>query len=115
MSGGDNQSPLVGDAIPLGDHESSAPTNLAPPPAGELLTLTFEDLIPDSQGEVVILSDAGHDIAVVTHQPVASQGVEASHIMASGLDVSGFAFCTFADGVTLFYPTTQRLFVTDEG
>lgn len=113
MSGRDDGSPIVDGPIPLGDHDAPA-TGLAVP-AGELLTLTLEDLIPDARGEVVILSDAGHDIAVVTHQPIANQGIEASHVTAAGLDVSGYGFCTFAEGITLFYPPGQRLFVTDEG
>jgi hypothetical protein len=111
VSGRDNGSPIVDGAIPLGDH----PTTPIAAPAGELLTLTLDDLIPDTHGEVVILSDAGHDIALVTQQPVASQGIEASHVTATGLDVSGYAYCTFADGLTLFYPPSQRFFVTDEG
>lgn len=116
MSGRDGGSPLVDGEIPLGGHATATSATSGPAtPSGEFLTLTLEDLIPDARGEVVILSDTGHDIAVVTQQPIASQGVEASHVTAAGLDVTGYGFCTFAEGITLFFPPGQRLFVTDEG
>lgn len=109
-----NNSPVLVDSIPLGDHDGMA-TAGGQVSGGELLTLSLDDLIPDARGEVVILSDAGHEIVVVTGEPIAQQGFQPSHIMESGHDVSGFAYCTFASGITLFYPASQQLFITDEG
>lgn len=114
MSAHNGGSPVIDDTIPLGDHDQIPATGDGFVPAGELLTLSLEDLIPDVRGEVVILSDTGLDIAVVTTEPVASQGVETLHVMDSGLDVSGFGYCTFVGGITVFYPPTHRLLVTDE-
>lgn len=114
MSAQNSGSPIVDDTIPLGDHDRAPAASDGLVGGAELLTLSLEDLIPDARGEVVILSDAGHDIAVVTHEPVASQGIETLHVMDSGLDVSGFGYCTFAGGLTVFYPPTHRLLVTDE-
>ncbi len=80
---------------------------------GETLTLTMEDLIPDARGEIVILNETGQDIAVVTADSIAAHGVESSHTTALGMDVSGFSYCTFASGLTIFYPSSQRLLITD--
>jgi hypothetical protein len=91
----------------------AAATSTEPP--GDSLALRLEDLIPDARGEVVILSPEECDITVLTSQAVAQQGTEPSHVTSVGLDVSGFSFCTFDGGVTVFYPGTHRLVVMDEG
>jgi len=84
--------------------------------AGEMLTLSLDDLVPDSRGEIVILSAGDHDINVITDQPVAKSGIDSvqPHLTETGLDVSGFAYCTFADGVTVFCPSAHRLTVLNE-
>jgi hypothetical protein len=85
-------------------------------PAGVLpadtLTLALGDLIPDARNEVVILDGSGQDIALVTHDAIAVHGIAEAHVTVTGLDVSGFAYCTFEGGVTVFYPATHRLVVT---
>jgi len=95
--------------------ETHAP---APPPADAAgdatLTLALEDLIPDARGEIVILDHSGQDITMVTHEGVAAQGVEDAHVTAAGLDVSGFSYCTFEGGITVFYPATHHLLVTQD-
>jgi hypothetical protein len=105
-------SPLGDHPIPLGDE--APPHADAPAAPSEALTLAFEDLIPDARGEIVILDQSGQDIAVVSHEAVAAQGVEPAHVMESGFDVSGYAYCTFASGLTVYYPATHRFLVTDE-
>lgn len=88
----------------------------APDPAEagrDMLTLLLEDLVPDARGEIVILSDGNHDITVITDQPVADQGRQSAHVTDAGLDVSGFSYCTFASGVTVFCPSTHHLVVLD--
>lgn len=71
---------LLGDhPIPLGDE--APPQADAPVAAGEALTLALDDLIPDARGEIVILDQSGHDIAVVSHEAVAAQGLEPAHFM----------------------------------
>jgi hypothetical protein len=81
-----------------------------------MLTLSLDDLVPDGRGEIVILSEGDHDIAVVTDQPVTNRGVGAPqpHLTEAGLDVSGFSYCTFASGVTVFCPSAHRLTVLNE-
>jgi hypothetical protein len=97
--------------IPLGEEAAPQAESAAQAPA---LTLALEDLIPDARNEVVILDHSGQEISVVTSEPVASQGIQDAHVTASGHDVSGFAYCTFESGLTLFYPPTHHLLVTDE-
>ena len=98
----------VGDEpIALGNLDHTAP------PAATL-TLSLGDLIPDARNEIVILDGSGHDIAVVTGDAVSTHGIADAHVTAAGLDVSGFAFCTFEGGVTVFYPATHRLVVTND-
>jgi hypothetical protein len=82
----------------------------------DMLTLSLDDLVPDARGKIVIVSDGDHDITVVTDQTVASTGVEPSqpHLTETGLDVSGFSYCTFASGVTVFCPSAHRLLVLNE-
>lgn len=80
----------------------------------DALTLALGDLIPDARNEVVILDGSGQEIALVTHDAIAAQGVAEAHVTVTGLDVSGFAYCTFEGGVTIFYPATHRLIVTGE-
>src|SRR5882672_7132393 len=91
-----------------------APGSAATPDTGrDTLTLLLDDLVPDARGEIVILSDGDHDITVVTDQPVADQGLQSAHVTDAGLDVSGFSYCTFASGVTVFCPSTHHLVVLD--
>jgi hypothetical protein len=84
---------------------------------GEMLTLSLDDLVPDARGEIVILSGGTHDITVVTDEPVTKSGIEPvqPHLTETGLDVSGFTYCTFAGGVTVFCPSAHRLLVLNEG
>jgi len=98
--------------IPLGEEAAPQADNPAQPPA---LTLALEDLIPDARNEVVILDRSGQEISVVTSEHVASQGILDAHVTSSGHDVSGFVYCTFERGLTMFYPPTHHLLlVTDE-
>lgn len=107
----------------------SVPPNLMPvAPSGELptsvvagasspaeyLVLSLEDLLPDAQGEIVVLDDLEEGITIVTDHQVADQGVSADHVTATGVDVGGFFYCTFDSGVTLYYPTSLKLVVSPE-
>jgi hypothetical protein len=94
--------------FPHGDGAAQAPA-LTP-----ILTLALEDLIPDARNEVVILDHSGREISVSTGEPVTAQGIETEHVTASGFDVSGFAYCTFESGLTLYYPPTHHLLIDGE-
>ena len=106
---GDEPISLSGlDQVPI---PSEPPPNAA---LAETLTLALGDLIPDARNEIVILDGSGHDIALVTQDVIAAHGLAEAHVTVTGLDVSGFAYCTFEGGVTVFYPATHRLIVTAE-
>ncbi len=82
--------------------------------SGETLTLALDELIPDQGGEVVVLNQVGADTTVVTDDPITARGVRDAHVTQAGHDVSGYAYCRFSGGITLFYPRSYHLCVTDE-
>lgn len=79
-----------------------------------MLTLSLTELLPDAGGEVVIHNQAGTDVTVLTDDPVTERGVERDHITRAGYDVSGFAYCRFAGGITVFYPRSHSFCVTED-
>jgi hypothetical protein len=79
----------------------------------EKLTLSLKELLPDEGGEVVIHNQAGADVTVLTDDPVTARGIEPDHITRAGHDVSGFAYCRFAGGITVFYPRSHSFCITE--
>ncbi|HZF32819.1 MAG TPA: hypothetical protein VE914_03375 [Candidatus Angelobacter sp.] len=68
------------------------------------ITLSFEDLLPDTNGEIVIMSHGDHpQLSIVTDRPVCDSGVADSHVTAEGIDVAGWAYYTFEGGTRLYY------------
>jgi hypothetical protein len=68
------------------------------------LTLAFEDLLPDSNGEIVIVSHGDHpQLSIVTERRVCDAGIAAPHVTADGVDVAGWAYFTFEGGTRLYY------------
>jgi len=79
----------------------------------ESLTLSLKELLPDEGGEVVIHNHANTDVTVLTDDAVTERGVEHNHVTRAGYDVSGFAYCRFAGGITVFYPRSHSLCATE--
>jgi len=77
------------------------------------LTFSLKELLPDDGGEVVIEDQTGTDVTVLTDDPVTDRGIERDHITRAGHDVSGFAYCRFGDGITVFYPRSHSLCVNE--
>ena len=77
------------------------------------LTFSLRELLPDEGGEVVIDNETGTDVTVMTDDPVTDRGIERDHITCAGHDVSGFAYCRFAGGITVFYPRSHSLSVNE--
>jgi hypothetical protein len=75
------------------------------------LTFSLKELLPDGGGEVVIHNHTGADVTVLTDDPVIDRGFQRDHITRAGHDVSGFAYCRFAGGITVFYPRSHKLCV----
>jgi hypothetical protein len=79
----------------------------------EMVTLSLKELLPDDGGEIVIQNQAGIDITVLTDEAITERGIEESHVTCTGYDVSGFAYCRFAGGITVFYPRALSLCITE--
>lgn len=77
------------------------------------LTFSLQELLPDEGGEVVIENHTAADVTVLTDDPVTDRGIERDHITRAGHDVSGFAYCRFAGGITVFYPRSHELCIKE--
>ena len=94
---------------------AAAVTSHPQPGSGELI-LSLEDIVSDGNGDVVLLDDAGLTrLAIATDASVVTEGISLSHTVATGEDVSGFAYVTFATGLTLYYPEGLELAVLPHG
>ncbi len=99
--------PAAGD----GRQDAAALVAQAPPPVADeepvpSITLSVGDLLPDANGEVVIMGagDPAH-INLVTDQKVADAGVVESHVTLDGVDVHGLSYFELEGGLKLFYPS----------
>jgi hypothetical protein len=70
----------------------------------QTVTLTLGELLPDSNGEIVIVN-GGDDpqLQIVTDLKLLESGVAHDHLTESGLQVGGFNYWVFEDGTKLFY------------
>ena len=70
----------------------------------QTVTLTLGELLPDSNGEIVIVN-GGDDpqLQIVTELRLLESGVAHDHLTESGLQVAGFNYWVFEDGTKLFY------------
>jgi hypothetical protein len=79
----------------------------APAAGGEFadhITLSLDDLLPDANGEIVVMSQQGQlHLNLVTDLPVCESGVADSHVTADGTDVNGLSFYAFEGGMRLYY------------
>ena len=74
------------------------------------LVLRLDEMVGDGNDEVVLLDDSGlSHLALSGDVEVVAEGTAVDHVTADGQDVSGFAFVTFASGMTLFYPDGVEL------
>jgi len=92
LQGGSGAVPLAFDAFPAALSED--PT----------IPVAIEDLLPDASGEVVLSAAEGMTIALSARQEMVEAGVADHHVTASGFDVSGFGYYSFAGGLTVYFP-----------
>lgn len=104
--------PAAGDLLLPGTHLSAAQASspemgdiaMASQTADTPITLAFEDLLPDANGEIVVLGDGfGTQLSILTDQRICAEGVADSHVTADGLDVAGLAYFAFEGGTKLYY------------
>jgi hypothetical protein len=101
----------------------SAEVDLGPldPPVGDLaggsddlpvVELALSDLVQDSGGEVVLYNDSGmRALGLIAEAAVVGEGEASPHVTASGDDVTGFRYVSFANGMTLYYQDGLDLIV----
>ncbi len=91
------------------------------PPAGgpagasddlPVVELALSDLMQDAGGEVVLYNDSGvRALGLVAEAAVVGEGEASAHVTASGDDVTGFKYVSFANGMTLYYQDGLDLIV----
>lgn len=68
------------------------------------ITLSLDDLLPDSNGEIVIVSSGDTPtLSILTELKICDSGVANDHMTADGVEVGGLAFYTFEGGMRLYY------------
>lgn len=89
--------------------DGAVPTNASDQ---DTISLELSDLLPDSAGNIVIEYDGGNlAVELLTDQSVIERGVAAEAVDANGGNLSGFAYCAFENGTTVFFPTDISLHI----
>lgn len=83
--------------------------------AGAQFTLNLADLLPDANGEIVILNE-GDDpcLNIVTDLRLLESGIAESHITDGGIEVKGLQYWVFEDGTKLYYSPGLSISVEHE-
>ena len=68
----------------------------------EQLHLVLEDLLPDSEGVVVLFAGEGVLVRLATHTSLLETGISESFVTAAGIDVTGHHFYSFENGITVY-------------
>lgn len=81
--------------------------------AEEQMVLSLGELLPDANGEVVLFSEAGRvAVNITTDERITETGTADHYVTSTGMDVSGYHFCTFEAGLTIYYSPEIDLLVT---
>lgn len=68
------------------------------------VTLQLSDMLPDSNGEIVILSDgADSHLSIVTEMRLLETGIAEQHLTEAGVEVEGLTYWVFEDGTKVYY------------
>lgn len=79
------------------------------------MVLSLTDLLPDSRGDVVLFNEAGPlAVNIMTDSAVTETGTADHYVTSAGVDVSGYHFCTFEAGLTIYYPPEIDLLITGD-
>jgi len=102
-----NQTALVAPAeTSIAPVVTTAAPQAAPAVSEDAVVLSLNDLLPDPQGDIVLLNQAGTlEMAVVTDKRVVDSGVAEHHTTADGTDVAGMTYYSFESGPTLYVPS----------
>lgn len=92
--------------------EGVALEGLLADPGEEAVTLALADLLHDGNGEIVLFNDSNlRRLALVSDAAELARGQAPHHVTAAGEDVTGFAYVTFENGITLYYDAQLELIV----
>nr|WP_298686911.1 hypothetical protein [uncultured Dongia sp.] len=71
---------------------------------GDQFSLNLADLLPDANGEIVILNE-GDDpcLNIVTDLRLLESGIADAHVTDGGIEVKGLQYWVFEDGTKLYY------------
>jgi len=79
------------------------------------MILSLNDLLPDSRGDVVLFNEAGPlAVNIISDSRVTESGTADHYVTSAGVDVSGYHFCTFEAGLTIYYPSEIDLLITGD-
>jgi hypothetical protein len=68
------------------------------------VTLQLSDMLPDANGEIVILGDgADSQLNIVTDLRLLETGIAAQHLTESGVQVEGLTYWVFEDGTKVYH------------
>lgn len=86
------------------NHDQMVGSEAASQDAGAQFTLNLADLLPDANGEIVILNE-GDDpcLNIVTDLRLLESGIAESHVTDGGIEVKGLQYWVFEDGTKLYY------------
>lgn len=72
--------------------------------------LAVADLIAGSAGEVVLFNDSAiREVVLESADAPLDRGAVESHVTADGVDVSGFCYLRFPQGLTLYHDPDTRV------
>lgn len=86
------------------NNQTSEAIDAAAQGVGSQFTLNLADLLPDANGEIVILNE-GDDpcLNIVTDLRLLESGIAESHVTDGGIEVKGLQYWVFEDGTKLYY------------
>jgi len=68
------------------------------------VTLQLSDMLPDANGEIVILGDgADSHLNIVTDLRLLETGIAVQHLTESGVQVEGLTYWVFEDGTKVYH------------
>jgi hypothetical protein len=77
------------------------------------IVLSLGDLLPDANGEIVVLSQQGQlHLNLMTDLRVCESGVSPGHVTADGLDVFGLSYYAFEGGTRVYYSSDVEITIS---
>ncbi|HEX9448697.1 MAG TPA: hypothetical protein VF920_11985 [Dongiaceae bacterium] len=74
------------------------------------VTLQLSDMLPDANGEIVIMGDgADSHLSIVTELRLLETGIADQHLTESGVQVEGLTYWVFEDGTKVYHSTDVTL------